>query len=112
MAMTVKRKFWILYLIFAALNMLDYYSTAICYLLPGFEEQNPLVKSILTNQIGLFLDVKLSIIFAMGALAGLVLKVGKEEGLKLINRGLIVLNSILAVVSAVNILQLIYYLTA
>jgi hypothetical protein len=109
--MTVKRKFWLLYIIFAALNILDYYSTAICFLLPDFEEQNPLVKSILSNQIGLFLDVKLSIIFAMGTIGGLMLRVGKEEGLKLLNNGLIVLNSILAVICAINIIQLIYYLS-
>jgi hypothetical protein len=92
--------------------MIDYYSTAICYLLPGFEEQNPLVSTILTNGIGMFLEMKLSIIFFAGVVGGLVYQTGKEDSLKMLNRGLIILNLILATVCAVNVGQLIFYLIA
>jgi hypothetical protein len=108
MPMSVKRNFWVLYLIFAALNLIDYYSTAIAFLLPGFEEQNPIVRAVLINGTGLFLDMKMSIILFAGVIGGLVYQTGKEEGLRQFNRGLIVLNAILAVVCIVNISQILY----
>jgi hypothetical protein len=111
MPMSVKRNFWILYLIFVVLNLIDYYSTAIAFLLPGFEEQNPLVRTVLINGTGLFLDMKMSIILFAGVIGGLVYQAGKEEGLRQFNRGIIVMNVILAVVCIVNISQLLYYMS-
>jgi hypothetical protein len=110
--MNVKRKFWILYILFAVLNILDYYATTICFFIPEFQEQNPVVATVLTNSMGLFLEMKLSIVFAMGTVAGLVYANRKEDGLRLFNQGLIILNVILGLVCAVNFSQLIYYLTA
>jgi len=109
--MNAKSKFWILYLIFTALNILDFYTTTVCFFIPEFQEQNPVVAMILANSIGLFLEMKMSIIFAMGALAGLVYTNRKDEGLRIFNHGLVVLNAILCIVCSVNISQLIYYYT-
>jgi len=107
-SMDIKRKFWLLYLIFVALNIADYCTTAICFLLPGFEEQNPLVRSLLQSGSG-FLEMKTSIIFAMGTLGGLVYSIKKEDGLKLFNKGLIVLNAVLLTVCTANAVQLLIY---
>ena len=110
--MNARTKFWILYILFAVLNLVDYYSTAVCFLLPGFEEQNPIVATALTGGIGLFLEMKLSIIFFAGTVGGLVYQIGKERSLMQFNRGLIVLNAVLAIVCSANIAQLIIYFTA
>jgi hypothetical protein len=107
--MNLKKQFWVLYIIFAVLNLIDYYSTAIYLLLPEFEKQNSLIQIIFTNETSIILELKLSLIFFAGVIGGLVFRTGKDEGLKLLNNGLIILNLILGVICAVNIIQLIYY---
>jgi hypothetical protein len=108
--MTPKNRFMFLLAVFGILNLIDFSSTALCVFLPGFEEINPVVSTILLNGIGLFFGLKAAIILLVATAGGILFSIGDERGIRFFTKELAVLDGVLALVCGLNIGQLIYYM--
>ena len=98
--MSSRKRFCVLYLLFIIFNIVDFYTTSVCFGIPDFRELNPAV--VFLNEKGLFLEMKMGIIFAVGAVGAFYKK-------ELVNKGLLIFDLLLGAVCVSNIIQLVYF---